>query len=78
MSVGVAVLGSTGSIGRTTLEVLGRHRDRFHVVALTAGSNADLLDEQARAWERRTSAWRTGLGAGASWRPRPGPTRGSW
>jgi 1-deoxy-D-xylulose-5-phosphate reductoisomerase len=51
MTIGVAVLGSTGSIGRTTLEVLGRHRDRFHVVALTAGSNADLLDEQARAWE---------------------------
>jgi 1-deoxy-D-xylulose-5-phosphate reductoisomerase len=50
MSIGVAVLGSTGSIGRTTLEVLGRHRDRFHVVALTAGANADLLDEQARVW----------------------------
>ena len=50
MSVGVAILGSTGSIGRTTLEVLGRHRDRFHVVALTAGANAELLEEQARAW----------------------------
>lgn len=50
MSVGVAVLGSTGSIGRTTLDVIARHRDRFHVVALTAGSNAELLAEQARVW----------------------------
>lgn len=50
MTVGVAVLGSTGSIGRSTLEVLSRHRDRFHVVALTAHSNAELLEAQARVW----------------------------
>jgi 1-deoxy-D-xylulose-5-phosphate reductoisomerase len=43
---GVAVLGSTGSIGVSTLEVLRRHRDRFEVVALTAGTNADLLERQ--------------------------------
>jgi 1-deoxy-D-xylulose-5-phosphate reductoisomerase len=50
MTIGVAVLGSTGSIGRSTLAVLDRHRDRFDVVALTAHSNAALLEEQARRW----------------------------
>lgn len=50
MSVGIAVLGSTGSIGRSTLAVLDRHRDRFHVVALTAHSNAARLREQVEAW----------------------------
>ncbi len=50
MTIGVAVLGSTGSIGRSTLAVLGRHRDEFHVVALTAHSNAELLREQADEW----------------------------
>ena len=45
---GVAVLGSTGSIGTTALRVLERHRDRFRVTALTANSNASLLREQAR------------------------------
>ncbi len=50
MSVGVAILGSTGSIGRSTLQVLARQRERFHIVALTAHSNRDLLAEQERAW----------------------------
>jgi 1-deoxy-D-xylulose-5-phosphate reductoisomerase len=50
MSIGVAVLGSTGSIGRSTLAVLDRHRDRFRVVALTAHSNAELLQAQANAF----------------------------
>jgi 1-deoxy-D-xylulose-5-phosphate reductoisomerase len=44
---GVAVLGSTGSIGESALAVLRRHPDRFRVVALTAGSNADRLKQQA-------------------------------
>jgi 1-deoxy-D-xylulose-5-phosphate reductoisomerase len=44
---GVAVLGSTGSIGESALAVLRRHRERFRVVALTAGSNADRLKQQA-------------------------------
>ncbi len=48
---GVALLGSTGSIGASTLAVLARHRDRFRLVALTAGSNATLLAEQIKAWE---------------------------
>jgi 1-deoxy-D-xylulose-5-phosphate reductoisomerase len=45
---GVAVLGSTGSIGTTALRVLDRQRARFRVTALTANSNATLLREQAR------------------------------
>ncbi len=45
----VALLGSTGSVGRQTLDVLGAHRDLFEVVALAAGSNAGLLAEQAAA-----------------------------
>ncbi|HEX8725331.1 MAG TPA: 1-deoxy-D-xylulose-5-phosphate reductoisomerase [Gemmatimonadaceae bacterium] len=45
---GVAILGSTGSIGTTALRVLARHRDRFRLAALTAHSNAALLGQQAR------------------------------
>ncbi len=44
--IGVTVLGATGSIGRSTLDVLGRHRDRYRVVALTANSQVDRLCEQ--------------------------------
>ena len=51
MSVGVAILGSTGSIGRSTLQVLSRQRDRFRVVALTGHSNKDLLAQQAAEWK---------------------------
>src|SRR4051794_31553591 len=43
----VALLGSTGSIGRQTLDVLESNSDAFEVVALAAGSNATLLTEQA-------------------------------
>jgi len=51
MSVGVAVLGSTGSIGRSTLQVLARQRERFRVVAITGHSNKDLLAQQAQEWK---------------------------
>jgi 1-deoxy-D-xylulose-5-phosphate reductoisomerase len=51
MSVGVAILGSTGSIGCSTLQVLARQRARFRVVALTAYSNAELLERQAAEWQ---------------------------
>jgi len=43
----VALLGSTGSIGRQAVEVLAAHPDAFTVVALATGSNAGLLAEQA-------------------------------
>ncbi len=42
----VVILGSTGSIGRSTLNVIRMFPDRFKVVGLTAGSNLDLLNEQ--------------------------------
>ena len=51
MSIGVAILGSTGSIGCSTLQVLARQRERFRVVALTAHSNAELLERQAAEWK---------------------------
>ncbi|RJP26952.1 MAG: 1-deoxy-D-xylulose-5-phosphate reductoisomerase [Actinobacteria bacterium] len=45
---GLAVLGSTGSIGTQALEVAAAHPDRLRVVALTAHTNVELLEEQAR------------------------------
>jgi 1-deoxy-D-xylulose-5-phosphate reductoisomerase len=44
---GVAVIGSTGSIGRQALDVLIANADAFRIVALAAGSNVQLLEEQA-------------------------------
>lgn len=46
MSQAVTILGSTGSIGVNTLDVIARHRERFHVLALTAHSNVQRLAEQ--------------------------------
>jgi 1-deoxy-D-xylulose-5-phosphate reductoisomerase len=46
----IAVLGSTGSIGTSTLDVIARHPDRFEVVALAAGKNDKVLLEQCRTW----------------------------
>jgi 1-deoxy-D-xylulose-5-phosphate reductoisomerase len=45
---GVALLGSTGSIGTQTVEVLAAHPDAFRVVALAAGQDGSRLAEQAR------------------------------
>ena len=42
----VAILGSTGSIGRSALEVIRRHPARFEVVALAANRSVDLLARQ--------------------------------
>ncbi len=46
----IALLGSTGSIGRQALEVIQAHPDRFQVEVLSAQNNADLLIEQALAF----------------------------
>jgi 1-deoxy-D-xylulose-5-phosphate reductoisomerase len=46
----IAILGSTGSIGRSTLSVAESYPDRFHIVALAAGSNLDAVFEQAQQW----------------------------
>lgn len=43
---GIAVLGSTGSIGRSTLDVVRRYPDRFRIVTLSAGNNIGLLKKQ--------------------------------
>jgi 1-deoxy-D-xylulose-5-phosphate reductoisomerase len=48
--IGVTVLGSTGSIGESTLDVLGRHPDRFRVVALAARQSAAKLAQQVIQW----------------------------
>ena len=50
-SGGVALLGSTGSIGRSALAVLARHRDRFPVVALAARRNRDVLADQVARFD---------------------------
>jgi 1-deoxy-D-xylulose-5-phosphate reductoisomerase len=44
----IAVLGSTGSVGVTTLDVVGRFADRFRVGAMAAGRNVELMAEQIR------------------------------
>ncbi len=53
---GLAVLGATGSIGTQTLEVVRLFPDRFHVRALTCGTNVDLLVEQAREFRPQVVA----------------------
>jgi 1-deoxy-D-xylulose-5-phosphate reductoisomerase len=45
---GVAILGSTGSVGENTLDVISRHPDRFRVVALGAHRNVEKLAEQCQ------------------------------
>jgi len=49
----IAILGSTGSIGRSTLSVVESFPDRFQVVTLAAGRNLDLAFEQAKRWRPR-------------------------
>jgi 1-deoxy-D-xylulose-5-phosphate reductoisomerase len=49
----ISILGSTGSIGRSTLSVAESYPDRFQIVALAAGSNLESAFEQARRWRPR-------------------------
>ena len=51
----IAILGSTGSIGRQALDVISRHPDRYRAVALAARSSAELLQEQVRAFRPETA-----------------------
>jgi len=53
---GVVILGSTGSIGTSALDVIERHRNRFRVVALAAGRNIGLLREQILAFRPAVAA----------------------
>ena len=52
----IAILGSTGSIGRSTLDVISRNNSQFKVVALAAGRNVGLLEEQIRAFRPEVAA----------------------
>ncbi|MBZ5654168.1 MAG: 1-deoxy-D-xylulose-5-phosphate reductoisomerase [Acidobacteriia bacterium] len=49
----IAILGSTGSIGQSTLNVVESYPDRFEVATLAAGNNTDAVFEQAARWEPR-------------------------
>lgn len=49
----IAILGSTGSIGRSTLSVVESYPDRFQVVTLAAGSNVEAALQQAIRWKPR-------------------------
>ena len=56
----IAILGSTGSIGRSALAVVDAHGDRLQVVGLAAGTNADLLAAQIARYRPRVAAMATG------------------
>ncbi len=56
MTIGVAILGSTGSIGQSTLDVVSRHSDRFRVVALTARNSVDTIFQQCVQFSPKTVA----------------------
>ena len=49
----IAILGSTGSIGRSTLSVAEAYPDRFQIATLAAGSNLEAALEQAKRWRPR-------------------------
>lgn len=46
----ITILGSTGSIGRSALDIVSRHRDKFKVAVLTAGNNIALLEKQIKTF----------------------------
>lgn len=47
----ISILGSTGSIGRQALEVIEKLQDKFEIIALTAGTNIELLNEQIKKFK---------------------------
>ena len=49
----ISVLGSTGSIGTQTLDVVRKHREHFQIEGLGAGSNKDLLLQQVKEFSPR-------------------------
>jgi 1-deoxy-D-xylulose-5-phosphate reductoisomerase len=46
----IVILGSTGSIGTSTLDIIAKFPDKFRAIGLTAGTNADKLEEQIRTF----------------------------
>lgn len=63
----IAILGSTGSIGRQALEVIRMHRDDFHVSLLAVRSNTALLEEQIEEFHPETAVV-SDQEAGQHWR----------
>ncbi len=59
----IAILGSTGSIGRSTLSVVESYPERFQVVALAAGRNVETAFEQARRWKPKLISISTAVDA---------------
>jgi 1-deoxy-D-xylulose-5-phosphate reductoisomerase len=59
----IAILGSTGSIGRSTLSVVETYPERFQVVSLAAGHNVETAFEQARLWKPRLISLSTAVDA---------------
>jgi 1-deoxy-D-xylulose-5-phosphate reductoisomerase len=51
----IAILGATGSIGRSTLDLIERNRDRFEVTAVTAATNVEALSDVVRRTGARTA-----------------------
>ncbi len=49
----LTILGSTGSIGESTLDVVARHPDRFQIVALTANNNVEKMLQQCQRFGPR-------------------------
>ena len=47
----ISILGSTGSIGVNTLDVVRQNRDHFNVAAMVAGSNVELFAEQVKEFK---------------------------
>ena len=47
----IAILGSTGSIGRSTLSIVEKYRERFAITALAAGGNLELAFQDAQRWQ---------------------------
>src|ERR1700686_1539985 len=61
----IAILGSTGSIGRSTLSVAESYPERFQIVTLAAGSNLEAAFEQAQRWRPRVISMGTEADADA-------------
>jgi 1-deoxy-D-xylulose-5-phosphate reductoisomerase len=61
----IAILGSTGSIGQSTLSIIEKYPDRFAVASLAAGKNIDAAFEQCRRWRPEVVSVATDALAGA-------------
>ena len=65
MTKKITILGSTGTIGVNTLDVIARHPGRYEVFALSANANVDSLFEQCRRWRPRYAVMADVVAAGS-------------